>query len=151
MKNFKIYNEQSNSFFKILPLDWQDGIVPYWKTSKKTTKIYVLEDNNEILAGGLVFSECPPEMEFFKIEAQEWFEKGYLYIGFLWVPEKFRNQNLGTLWLNALKQLDKNQKYWLTIEEDNLRYFYEKNEFRYCKTIQNETIKEQLLFFDKKN
>ncbi len=151
MKNFKIYNDQENSFFEILPTDWQEGIVPYWENYKNTTKIYVLEENNEILAGGLVFSECPPDMEYFKAGAQKWFENRYLYLGFLWVPQRFRNQNLGTLWLNALKELDKNQKFWLTIEEDNLRYFYEKNNFEYEKTIQNDSNKEQLLFFKGEN
>ncbi len=148
MQKFKIYNDKANSFFEILPKDWQEGIVPFWENYKKTTKIYVLEDNKEILAGGLVFSECPPDMDFFKLEAQEWLEKGYLYLGFLWVPKKFRNKSLGTLWLNTLKKLDENQKYWLTIEEDNLRYFYEKNNFEYEKTIQNDSNTEQLLFFE---
>jgi len=150
MKNFKIYSEQANSFLEILPVDWQEEIVPFWENYKKTTSIYVLEENNQILAGGLIFSECPPDMEFFKIEAQEFFEKGYFYLGFLWVPEHLRNHNLGTLWLNALKQLDPNQKYWLTIEEEKLRYFYEKNEFEYCQLVQNKLIKEQLLIYNGK-
>jgi GNAT superfamily N-acetyltransferase len=150
MKKFTVYNDRANSFFEILPVDWQEGIVPYWENYKKTTTIYVLEENNQIRAGGLVFSECPPDMEFYKNEALEWFEKGYLYLGFLWVPQQFRNQNLGSLWLNSLKEQNENQKYWLTIEEDNLRYFYEKNNFIYCETIINELVKEDVLFFNGK-
>ena len=71
------------SFFKILPKDWQEGIVPFWENYKETTKGYLLIDKNEIIAGGLVFSTCPPDMLYHKDEAEKWIKKGYLYVGFI--------------------------------------------------------------------
>ena len=62
------------SFFKILPKDWQEGIVPFWENYKETTKGYLLIDNNQIIAGGLVFSSCPPDMLYDKDEAEKWIE-----------------------------------------------------------------------------
>lgn len=144
---FKNITARPNSFFNLLPLDWQEAILPFWDKFKKSSEVYILEENDEIIAGGIVFSKCPPDLEFFKDEAREWFDKGYLYIGFIWVPENYRHQNFGSLWLKHLKMQDPNQKYWLTIEEENLRAFYEKNDFQYIKTLQNDSIKEQLFIY----
>lgn len=136
------------SFFKILPKDWQEGIVPYWENYKKTTKGYILIDNNEIIAGGLVFSTCPPDMLYNKGEAETWIEKGYLYVGFIFVIEEKRQQNLGSVWLDNLKKTYPNQKFWLTIEDIKLDAFYIKNGFKRIKTLNNNGLEEVLYTFE---
>ena len=75
------------------------------------------------------------------------FSEGYLYIGFIWVPEHNRNRQLASQWLTLLKNQDPNQKYWLTIEEQPLKYFYEKNGFKLIKESNDEDDKEWLYVF----
>ncbi|MFG6686426.1 GNAT family N-acetyltransferase [Mariniflexile sp. HNIBRBA6329] len=135
-------------FFKILPEDWQEGIMPFWETYKKTTKCYVLIENNQIMAGGLVFSTCPPDMLYAVEEANSWFRKGYLYLGFIYVLEEKRGRNLGSLWLNELKKMHSKQNYWLTIEDLNLDTFYAKNGFNYVKSLYNDGVEEGLYVYE---
>ncbi|MBC8769902.1 GNAT family N-acetyltransferase [Arenibacter sp. BSSL-BM3] len=118
-------------FFKILPKDWQDIIVPIWEDYKRGARIYVFKNDGELAAGGIVFNGAPPNMTVFEIEeGQKYVELGFQYIGFLFVDPKYRNQALGSKWLMALKVKFPNQSYWLTIEEEGLRSFYEKNGFK---------------------
>lgn len=146
---FKHKNNFPHSFFKILPIDWQESIIPYWIEYKRYAKIYVLEEEEEhIIAGGIVFSICPPDMTDFKEKAEDWFEKGYLYIGYLWVNPDQRNQNLGSELLSHLKKLDPYQKYWLTIEEERLKSFYEKNGFLMTETLKSGNNTEWVYSYD---
>ncbi len=136
------------AFFKILPKDWQEGIVPFWEDYKKTTKGYLLIDNTTIIAGGLVFSTCPPDMLYDKDEAETWINQGYLYVGFIFVIEERRQQNLGSIWLDNLKKAYTNQKFWLTIEDLKLDAFYVKNGFKRIKTLNNNGLEEVLYTFE---
>lgn len=136
-----------NPFFEMLPPDWQVNILPFWEVYKNSTKCYVLLENDEPIAGGLVFSECPPDMLNTKEEADGWFKNGYLYLGFIYVLETKRGQNLGSLWLSHLKNKFPKQKYWLTIEDMGLHGFYIKNGFVKVKTISNEGQDEILYAF----
>lgn len=138
---FKI-TEDCASFFNILPQVWQDSIVPFWKDYKETTKCYLLFDGNEIVAGGLVFSKCSIDMLYCENEANKWFVNGYLYIGFIYVIEARRQQNLGSIWLDSLKKVHPNQKYWLTIEDSKLDAFYVKNGFKRVKSLFHDGVEE---------
>lgn len=133
--NLVILESNPQEFFKILPPDWQEAIVPLWNDYKSSAKIYVFKENRFIIAGGIVFSTCPPDMTSHSKEAQKWFDKGYLYIGFLFVNELYRHQRLGSLWIQCLKELMPNQNFWLVIEDENLGYFYERQGFTKEKSI----------------
>ena len=98
------YTTKAHAFFEMLPSDWQDTIVPFWNDLKSTTQLFVLYENETIIAGGLVFSKCPPDLFYYEKEANKWFEKGYLYLGFIFVDEKQRNRNLGSFWLENIKK-----------------------------------------------
>lgn len=135
-------------FFKILPQDWQEGIVPFWEIYKATTKGYLLIENNQIIAGGLVFSICPPDMIYAEEEANTWLKKGYLYVGFIYVIEKRRQQNLGSIWIDNIKKAYPKQKFWLTIEDLNLDAFYIKNGFKRIKPLNNYGDEEVLYAFE---
>jgi len=137
-----------DSYFDILPLDWQETIVPFWKDLETSTKAYVLIDDNQIIAGGLVFSQCPPDMLYAKDEAKTWISKGYLYLGFIYVIEERRHQNLGSIWLDNLKKMFPKQKYWLTIEDLKLDAFYTKNGFKRMKSLYNNGNEEALYTYD---
>ncbi|MBP0904396.1 GNAT family N-acetyltransferase [Mariniflexile gromovii] len=143
---FKLFTEVPD-FFKILPKDWQESIMPFWGTYKTTTKCYVLLENNQIMAGGLVFSTCPPDMLYAEEEANSWLQKGYLYLGFIYVLEEKRGRNLGSLWLNELKTMHPKQNFWLTIEDLNLNAFYVKNGFNYIKSLYHDGVEEGLYVY----
>ena len=137
-----------HDFFKILPKDWQDIIIPIWKDYKKSARIYVFKNDEELAAGGIVFNGPPPNMTDFEIvEGQKYVDSGFHYIGFLFVDLKYRNLALGSKWLMALKEEFPNQSYWLTIEEEGLKSFYEKNGFKCVSESKDSNNREWIFIF----
>ncbi len=145
---FKALNDHHHSFFDMLPMDWQQEIVPFWDDYEDSSTIYVIEQNKQIIGGGIVFTTCPPDIDYYKTEAKEWFDNGYNYLGFIWIAENKRNMNLGSFWLEELKKSNPNQSYWLLIEEDHLHRFYQKNGFVLNKTIVHNHSPEWLYSFN---
>ena len=143
---FDLVELKSNQqqFFEILPVDWQDAIVPYWDDYKSTAKIFVFIEASKVVAGGILFYSMPPDLIWNKKNLQPWFDKGYAYIGFLFVAEDKRHQKLGSLWIESIKLLMPNQKFWLVIEEEGLGKFYEKHHFTKEQTIVNKNNTEWL-------
>lgn len=135
-------------FFNMLPTDWRDSILPFWEAYKKTTKCYLLLEDEKPVAGGLVFSECPPDMTYAKEETEMWFKNGYFYLGFIYVLEEKRGKNLGSIWLSNLKNMLPKQKYWLTIEDLSLDEFYVKNGFQQIKILNNDDHQEALYSYE---
>ena len=135
-------------FFNMLPLDWQESILPFWDLYKNSTKCYVLLDHEKPVAGGLVFSKCSPDMLYNKEEAETWFNKGYFYLGFIYVIEERRGHNLGSEWLSHLKEINPKQKYWLTIEDLGLHGFYIKNGFSKVRALYHENQEEIIYSFN---
>lgn len=142
-----LLNHHHEPFFNILPEDWQEAIVPNWNHYQNDAKIYVFKDANKIVAGGIVFSTCPPDMKSHSKEAQKWFNNGFLYIGFLYVVESHRNKKLGSQWIDALKKSMPDQSFWLVIEDEGLGTFYEKHQFKMEKIIQSGDTTEWLYAF----
>jgi GNAT superfamily N-acetyltransferase len=121
----------SLAFFKILPKDWQDVIDSVWKDYKNNASVYVFKEGLDITPGGIVFRAAPPNMTDFEIgEWEKYVTANFHYIGFLFVDPSYRGKALGSEWLSALKAYFPDQSYWLTIEEEGLRLFYEKNGFK---------------------
>lgn len=135
---FKETSSQPERFFNILPEDWQVSIVPFWPAYQQNSRIFTLETDTAVLGGGIVFGSVSPDTKIYSKEAQNWFKRGYLYIGFLWIDENFRGKNLGSMWLKALDRHFPDQKFWLAIEEERLAAFYEKNGFRFAKKIETQ-------------
>lgn len=135
----------------MLPSDWQVHIVPFWEDLRQNSKLFVLVENNIVVAGGLVFSKCPPDMMFYEKEAQKWFKKGYLYLGYIFVDEAQRHRHLGSLWLDKIKEAFPKQGLWLSIEEEHLHKFYDKNGFKPVATIMNGPFKETIYVFEPLN
>lgn len=134
-------------FFKLFPEDWYNGIAPYWDEYKQTSSIFTLNFNNKIIAGGIVFNKCSPDMIYNETETQKWLDNGYLYLGFIWVKEEYRNKKIGSLWLKSLINKFPKQKFWLTVDEKNLISFYEKNGFELIKSLKNDENIEYLLAY----
>lgn len=142
---FQKYTAQSEDFFKILPEDWVENLGPIWTKERGKAAVFVLLDADRIVAGGIIFSGLTEDMDGFKEEAIAFVASGYLYIGYLWVIESRRGENLGSLWLTALKAYFPETSFWLTIEEDKLKHFYLKNGFRILK---ENTHREWLLLME---
>ncbi len=131
-------------FFSILPEDWQDSIVPYWMQYQHTARVYTIESGNEVLCGGIIFTTNPPETPYVA-DAIDLFQKGYLYIGFLWVSEKHRGRKLGHEWIAQIRNLYPEQNFWLAIDEYWLRTFYERVGFRVIKEVEVENGMEWIM------
>lgn len=135
--SFKETTDKPERFFSILPADWQESIVPFWTTYEQTARIFVLESATEVVGGGIVFSTVSPDCQpAFQAEAQQWFDQGYLYIGFLWIAEQHRDKQLGSKWLRNLFSLMPDQSFWLSIDELKLASFYKRNGFELIKQVE---------------
>ena len=142
----KLDNSQ-DLFFNILPQDWQDIIVPQWKNFKDSASIFIFKENEELIAGGIVFEKSHINMTPFEKEHQYLYAENYFYLGFIWVIPSKRNQQLASKWLTEIKKAYSNQKFWLTIEEEPLKYFYQKNDFKLIAESNDENYKEWVLTF----
>lgn len=142
---FKDCTAEPEQFFSILPPDWQEAIRPFWPGYGGSARIYILESPGETLGGGIVFSTVSPDTMFYQEEAQRWFSRGYLYIGFLWVAEQYRGRKLGGGWLEALFLHYPGQRFWLAIEDIQLLHFYERYGFRLVKEVSGEDGVEWIL------
>ena len=146
--HFKDISDSAEKFINILPEDWQAQLHTIPKAIIKSSKTFILESDTGILAGGLIFSKILPEMAGYRDEAVHWYTSNYLYIGYLWVPKEYRNLKMGSKWLSELKSRYPEQKFWLTIEDYNLKFFYEKNQFRFIKKLDIEKSDEWLMVYD---
>lgn len=130
---FEIRNSQS--FFNILPPEWTECLQPYWAEYEKSTKIYGLLEDGHLIGGGLIFDRPSPDTPYIQF-ANRLFEKGYLYIGFLWIEPTHRGKGLGKQWLESVRELYPNNRFWLSIEEENLKPFYDQNGFKLSATLE---------------
>lgn len=128
--------QQPGRFFRILPDDWQESIVPLWDQYRQHTRVFTLEAEGKVLGGGLVFSTPSPDTLVYEAEALSWFDKGYLYIGFLWIDASCRGKKLGSRWLSSLFQLFPAQRFWLAVDSFDLAHFYQVNGFHLVREIQ---------------
>lgn len=125
----KEVSEQPGLFFNLLPDDWREEIEPVWNNYHQSARIFNLVSDKKHLGGGIVFSTVSPDMMFASDVAEEWFAKGYLYLGYIYIVKKKRGEGFGSQWLRLIIQSMPGQKFWLTIEDFNLMYFYIQNGF----------------------
>lgn len=133
---FKETTRTPERFFSLLPADWREAIAPHWPGYADTARIFTLEKDGELLGGGILFSTPAPDLLAYGEEARRWFDAGYLYIGFLWIAEAHRGRQLGSLWLQKLRERFPGQQFWLSVDDFSLRAFYERNGFRMIKKIE---------------
>ena len=143
--DFSKYVGPPGTFIDMLPLDWQDALKVVWSKLSGTSEIVVLKEEGAILAGGIIFKEMTVDMQLFKEVAEELLASNSYYIGYLWVIEARRGENLGSLWLQNIRQEYPSNSFWLTIEEEGLKQFYEKNGFHLFLEKESNGEKEWLL------
>lgn len=141
---FKETTDKPERFFDILPADWQESITPFWANYVSSARIFVLEsateplgEHTQVVGGGIVFSSISPDCQpMYHAEAKQWFDEGYLYIGFLWIAEQHRDKQLGTKWLQSLYGRFPGKGFWLSIDDIKLASFYKRNGFALMKKVE---------------
>jgi hypothetical protein len=133
----------ANEFFEILPQDWQELIAVNWQKYANKAQVLALKHHNKIVAGGVVFLGSHPGESALETAYYKMFSTNYKYLGFIWVPIDERNKNYASKWLTCLKEENPKQKYWLTIEEESLKYFYKKNGFKLIENENNSAIENE--------
>ena len=144
---FQKHTNNSQEFFQILPLDWQEALHMVWDKAKATSEIYVIKEEDEIIAGGILFKQYTQDMALLKKTAKQLLASNCYYIGYLWVNETHRGKDLGTFWLNSIKNAYPKNNFWLTIEEENLQKFYIKNGFELTQKVENVDGEEWLMVY----
>jgi GNAT superfamily N-acetyltransferase len=124
-------------FFSILPKDWSVEIAPFWDAYANTARIFGVQENDQIVAGGIVFSTVSPDTRGYEHEAQSWYDRGYLYIAFLFVSPEKRGKGLGSFWMNEVRKILPGQSFWLAVEDKDLVNFYQPLGFRVEKQVNN--------------
>lgn len=143
-QKFRDISHDPGLFFNVLPDDWKEGIEPLWPRYEQTSAVFVLEEQGEVACGGIIFSTNPPDTSYVE-EAAALFAGGFLYIGFLWVPEKFRGKKLGLEWINRVRRHYPGQSFWLAIDDYGLKNFYEKTGFHLIREVEATHGKEWIL------
>ena len=87
-------------------------------------------------------------MMYYEKDAELWFDKGYRYLGYVFVDEAHRNRRLGSVWLDKIKEVFPMRGLWLSIEEENLHKFYERNGFKRVATAINGELEEGIYVYE---
>jgi GNAT superfamily N-acetyltransferase len=139
------YTEQADEFFQILPKDWQEQIVPYWNTYKQQTRVYVWLEGGQLIGGGLVFDNLSPDMEIHRNLLQKYLKPHMKYLGFIWINDSYRSQGLGKKWLQEIFVQHPQNGFWLSIEDENLKYFYSKLGFSVVEKLSHSDNEEWIM------
>lgn len=129
-------SDEPEVFFDLLPTDWLDALHANWSDFKPSTYVFGIKKGQQVIGGGLVFSEHSNETDNYPQVSKYYFSAGFLYIGYLWVAEDFRGQNIGDFWLNSVFNMFPQNPFWLSIEDAGLAKFYLRNGF----TLEREMI-----------
>ena len=146
--NCSIQEIASNDFFPILSTEWKKLITPVWNNHAINSKIIGLFLDDTLIGGGILFNKTPPYATCFEKDHDFLFERGYIYLGYVWIQEQHRNKGYASSFLTLLKKANPHLKIWLTIEEENLRYFYEQNGFKlFAESKEIDITKEWILTY----
>lgn len=122
-------------FFAILPSDWQEEIMSAWPDCHTYARVLGVNLDGSIIGGGIVFSQPSPDVAPYADDAKALFNKGYLYIGFLWVDPAHREKGYGTRIMRQIMKTYPRKHFWISIEDPSLSAFYEKLGFRFLKIV----------------
>ncbi|WP_318309258.1 GNAT family N-acetyltransferase [Flagellimonas crocea] len=150
-RRFLKWEKPPDQFLAAMPEEWQWDFYIYLENTVDHMELFAITEQDHILGGGMVFKGLPPEMKIFEKEVETFVERGYLYIGFLFVVPKYRGQHIGSTWLESMKALYSDKGFWLTVEEPSLIEFYEKNGFKWTGTLVQGKRSEELLTLEPSN
>jgi GNAT superfamily N-acetyltransferase len=122
-------------FFESLPEDWRAEIESCWAGYASSSRVYALREEDVVIGGGIVFRKPAPDTLVFAARARALFERGLLYIGFLYLDPARRGRDLGSFWIDEVRARHPGRHFWLAIEAPGLRRFYERNGFAVVDTV----------------
>ena len=146
-----------SDFFKTLPEDWLDELLPQWPVLKTTSEVYGVIKDYQVISGGIVFNQNLPQLSPVEIQAALLFQgakyklttKGILltapYIGYIYTQPEFRGMGASSFWFHSLFDQCKNQRYWLSIEDLQLSAFYQKFGFS-IHEFEGQSLDEYVMF-----
>ncbi len=111
-------------FFKELPATWRKEIRAVWPQVADASRVFTLEEGDSFRGGGILSQALFPDMKPYEADAQKWYDQHYYYIGFLYVPTKFRSHGYGSIWLQKVRTAVPARGFWLSIEKIGLLKFY---------------------------
>lgn len=133
-----------SDFFKTLPEDWLDELLPQWPVLKTTSEVYGVIKDNQVISGGIVFNQNLPQLSPVEIQAALLFQ-GAPYIGYIYTQPEFRGMGASSFWFHSLFDQCNNQRYWLSIEVLQLSAFYQKFGFS-IHEFQGQSLDEYVMF-----
>jgi len=133
-----------SDFFKTLPEDWLDELLPQWPVLKTTSEVYGVIKDNQVISGGIVFNQNLPQLSPVEIQAALLFQ-GAVYIGYIYTQPEFRGIGASSFWFHSLFDQCKNQRYWLSIEDLQLSAFYQKFGFS-IHEFEGQSLDEYVMF-----
>ncbi|PIQ49919.1 MAG: hypothetical protein COW03_02740 [Cytophagales bacterium CG12_big_fil_rev_8_21_14_0_65_40_12] len=135
-------SENPSAFFELLPIDWQESLLPAWDELAPVSEVMGMVCDEVLIGGGILISSHSQETDSYSDLAEFYYASGHLYIGYLWVAESHRGQNLGAFWLKEVENHFPQNSFWLSIIDPALGAFYERNGFKLTQALDLETGKE---------
>lgn len=123
------YTEDPEYFFRRLPASWAKEARLIWPDISADSYILVLQEGESFRGGGIVSKAIFPDMQQYRDRATEWYSRQYFYIGYLFVPSKFRSHGYGSIWLREIRKAVPARGFWLSIEKIGLLRFYNQSGF----------------------
>ncbi|MFM1877584.1 MAG: hypothetical protein RLZZ241_450 [Bacteroidota bacterium] len=143
--------ENPERLFGHLPASWKKEAQKIWPEISSGSRILVLQEGEVFKGGGIVSNAIFPDMTAYEELARHWYAKKYYYIGFLFVPAKFRAHGYGSIWLREIRTVVSAKGFWLSIEKIALLKFYVRSGFHLEQIIHIENGKEWLLVSPKED
>lgn len=143
-EQYKLVNlsENPSVFFDLLPSDWQESLLPAWDELAPISEVLGIMCDEVLIGGGILISSHSQETDGYSDLAEVYYTSSHLYIGYLWVAESHRGQNLGAFWLKEVANLFPQNSFWLSIVDPALGAFYERNGFKLTHALDLKTGKE---------
>lgn len=132
-------------FFRELPPAWKREAREVWPKVNAGTRIFILMEGDEFRGGGMLSLAVFPNMTAYATKASAWYAKSYYYIGFLFVPARFRSNGYGSIWLHEIRNVVPAKGFWLSIEKIRLLKFYARAGFHLEHIVGKGTETEWLL------
>ncbi|MFS4417246.1 GNAT family N-acetyltransferase [Maribacter sp. 2307ULW6-5] len=128
-----------------LPPDWQGGLTAFLQQAGTEPVCLVLEQAGQCRVAGMVCSGLPADLLPFAEQLGAYGRHGQRYVGYLFALPPFRGQGWAGQWLRLVCRRYPGETLWLTVEEEALVAFYQRNGFRFIQTLEHKGSKEWLL------
>lgn len=138
-------NSNPQPFFTLLPSDWREELASLWPEVCDNSQLLGLELDGCLIGGGMVLRQSTPDTQAYIELAQSLFDRGLLYIAYLWISPDHRGHDYGGCWLRAVRHRFIDKGFWLAIEDSGLRRFYQQHGFVVADTVSSAGCREWIM------